>query len=122
MQEHLERLLRRLHRWDESVALWQVYEAMANQVWYLRIHANYLCDLVITTREKNFAMAVARRMETENIPIRHVFAMDPIKLGQRLPYMPDVVRVFYSLESQRYAYGPRGYCVPKEGKGFNALI
>jgi hypothetical protein len=117
-----ESLLRKTHRWDSAVGLWEIHPVMVGQVWYLRNHTPYLVDLAVTTRESGFTRSVAKLVERENIPIRYVFRIEPEKLGQRLPYMPDVVRVFWGLESQRWVFGPKGYGVPPDGKGFQALL
>ena len=105
-----ERILRRFHAWDEAVAMWKIHDLMANQIWDL-IRVGYRCDVVVTTREKQFARAVSREIERLNIPVSYVWAQTADSLGRELMYRPDVERVFYGLEYQRYSYGPKGFCV-----------
>jgi hypothetical protein len=115
-----EQLARRLHHWDQAVDFWRIHELVIAQWWTLLSTSPIRSDIAITTREPDFAKAVADHIERENLPVRYVFATEPHVLGHKLTYMPDVVHVFWSLPTHQFVFGPKGYHVPF-GESFQPL-
>lgn len=107
----LERYKRRLHLWDQALGYWEINGWALNLMWTLLVRTDFRIDMAVTTRQPEFAQAVARKCEAENWPVRFVFAESAPKLGRRLASMPDVERVYYGLPEQRWAYGPHGYFI-----------
>jgi len=103
-----ERIARRLHHWDQAVEYWRMHERTI-AFWWSAPALALRNDIAVTTREPDFAKAVATMIERENLPVRYVFAIEPHVLGHKLTYMPDVVRVFYTLPVHRFVFGPKGY-------------
>jgi len=101
-------------RWDAAVALWQINDFGLKWMWSVLERSYLRIDVCVTTRPPEFAQAVARKCERENWPVRYVFAEAAPELGRRLPTMPDVERVVYEREDQRWAYGPHGYRLSPE--------
>ena len=98
----------RVKLWDQAVDYWEISEKAVGWMWSIWMRSDMRIDLCVTTRPEPFAKAVTRLVELRNWPVRYVFAAAPADLGRLLPTMPDVDRVFYGLEYQRYAYGPKG--------------
>jgi len=82
-------------------------------MWSLNQRTPWRIDLVVTTRGPAFTKALSEKVTQENWPVRYVTYDTPQSLGRALSYMPDVQRVYYGLEEQRFAYGPHGFfCGP----------
>lgn len=105
----LERYKRRLHLWDQAVDYWQISEYAIKWMWTVWVRSSFRVDICVTTRQPEFAQAVARKCERRNWPVRYVFSESAQTLGRNLPTMPDVERVCYGLEEQRWSFGPQGY-------------
>lgn len=110
----LEWLARRTGQFDHAVGYWKPHQHALGLMWSLLARTPLRIDLCVTTRSERFAQAVAHKIEVENWPISYVFASAPEDLGRRLPYSPDAERVYYGLESQRWAYGPQGYFLSRD--------
>lgn len=95
--------------WDRALGRWEINTSALQWMWSFLATTELRIDLAVTTRPPGFAQALARRVEHENWPIRYVFAVTATDLGRLLPAMPDVVRVYYGLEEQRWAFGPQGF-------------
>jgi hypothetical protein len=119
--QHRERIARRLHHWDQAVDYWRIHDLIIAQWWTIHATLPVRNDIAVTTREREFAMAVAEMCERENLPIRYVFSTEPHVLGHKLVHMPDVVNVFYGLPNQQFVFGPKGYHVPWGGENFQPL-
>jgi hypothetical protein len=104
----LEWLNRKLKRWDRALSLWEIHDLAIKWLWSIMTRTDMRVDVCVTTRPAPFALALARKMEAENWPVRYVFAHTAAGLGRMLPHMPDVDRVYYGLEEQRWIYGPNG--------------
>jgi hypothetical protein len=105
----LEDIKRRMALWDAAVGYWEIQERTVALMWSLFQRTDMRLDVCLTTRGPNFALAVARWIERRNLPVRYVYSETPSDLGRMLPQMPDVDRVYYGVEEQRWSYGPRGY-------------
>lgn len=114
--QSLERLHCRLHRWTKAVSLWEINDAAVKWMWSILARTEFRVDIVVTTRSPEFAKAVARLSEQNNWPVRYVSCETAQGLGRLLPAMPDVDRVIYGLEEQRWAYGPQGMFLPSAGQ------
>lgn len=106
----------RLRLWDQAVDYWEINEMALKWMWSILARTPYRIDLAVTTRPRGFAQAVSRLVERNNWPIRFVFDLSAADLGRALPNMPDVDRVFYGLQEQRWAYGPDGQFFPAAGQ------
>jgi hypothetical protein len=105
---NLEWIYRRWGLFDRAVKYWQMNGPTINQMWSMLATTGMRIDVCVTSRQPEFAMAVARLMERENLPARYVFSETAAGLGRKLPTMPDVYRIYYGLEDQRWAFGPHG--------------
>jgi hypothetical protein len=105
----MESLKRSMKVWDQAVSYWQINDQAINAAWSLLNTADLRMDIAVTSRPPEFAEAVARLVERQNLPFRYVFSESAQSLGRRLPSMPDVVRVYYGDVDQRWAYGPHGF-------------
>lgn len=105
----LEHIKRRMGLFDEAVGHWEVHPWGLAAMWSLLARTQLRIDLCVTSRQPEFAQAVARKAERENWPVRYVFSETAQDLGRRLATMPDVKRVYYGLPEQRFAFGPHGY-------------
>jgi hypothetical protein len=110
----LEWIARRSGLFDKAVSYWRVHERTLAWMWTIFARTEHRIDVCVTTRQPEFAMAVARLMEHGNLPVRYVFAQSPAGLGRMLPSMADVSHVYYGLEEQRWAYGPHGVFITPE--------
>jgi hypothetical protein len=95
--------------YDRAVKRWDLNQMAFKWMWSLLATTNLRIDLVVTTRPPAFAEAVSRLALDNNWPVRYVFQSSAEDLGRQLPIMADVVRVYYGLESQRWAFGPQGF-------------
>jgi hypothetical protein len=94
-----------------AVDYWKVrYHALA-LMWTLWQRTTWRIDLCVTTRSAPFTRALTRKVNDENWPIHFVWNEPAVNLGRRLAVMPDVERVYYGLEEQRFAFGPNGQCL-----------
>jgi hypothetical protein len=103
----LERLSIRTGQYRKAINYWKVHGKALSLMWTLLQRTNWRIDMCVTSRGPGFTQALADRVMEENWPMRYVFCDN--ELGRKLPYMPDVQRVFYGHEEQRFAYGPQGY-------------
>jgi hypothetical protein len=110
----LEKVHRNLGDWGGAVGYWQVNDYGLKWMWAILVRTDFRIDICITTRPPGFGQAVARKCEQENWPVRHVFCCSAPELGRRLSTMPDVERVVYGLEEQRWAYGPQGLLLSRD--------
>jgi hypothetical protein len=111
---NMERLRMAMHRYDAAVQLWQINEFAIKWMWTIWVRAPFRIDICVTTRGPKFAEAVAKKCERRNWPVRYVFAESAQTLGRNLPTMPDVERVCYGLEEQRWAFGPQGFRLARD--------
>jgi hypothetical protein len=104
--------------WGAAMDCWVINEFALKWLWSMLSRSPYRIDMAVTTRPAGFAKAVAERSERNNWPIRYIFAQSAQDLGRMLPTMPDVDRVYYGREDQRWAYGPHGIFLPNIGSVF----
>jgi hypothetical protein len=109
----LERLATTTGQFRRAVDYWKVQDRALALMWSLNQRTPWRIDLVVTTRGPAFTKALSEKVTQENWPVRYVTYDTPQSLGRALSYMPDVQRVYYGLEEQRFAYGPHGFfCGP----------
>ena len=106
-----ERVNCNLGRWDQAVGYWKPHQWCLALMWSLLQRTNWRIDMCVTSRGPSFTKALSARVTQENWPVRYVFQSTPQDLGRRLPQMPDVVRIYYGLEEQRFAFGPNGFFI-----------
>jgi hypothetical protein len=112
----MERLKGALKLWDQALSYWNINSFAIQWMWSMLARTNLRIDVAVTTRPDGFGKAVARLVEYSNWPIRYVFTQPAENLGRMLPTMPDVDRVYYGREEQRWAYGPNGMHLPNIGQ------
>ena len=106
--QSLEWVKRRAGLYDAAVGYWEPIPRALNLMWSFLARTPYRVDVVVTTRPPEFAEAVERLCDKENWPVYKVHCTSAEKLGRGLVGMPDVYRVYYGLEEQRWAFGPHG--------------
>ena len=102
-----ERVCCNLARWDQAVGYWKAHTWALALMWSLNQRTPWRIDICVTSRGPSLTKALSARVTQENWPVRYVFC-EP-DLGRKLAQMPDVERVFYGIEEQRFQYGPQGY-------------
>lgn len=113
----LESLDRRMGSYGRAVNRWEIHHLALRSMWEIFSRSFLRIDMVVTTRGEGFARAVSRKAQRDNWPVEYIFSETPQALGRLLPSMPDVNRVYYGLEEQRWSYGPRGvFLDPKGGQ------
>jgi len=112
----MEYLANKTHQWEKAVSYWKLNEFGVKWMWAIHERSMMRIDICVTTRSGNFAHAVSRMCERENWPVSYLTALPAHELGRRLATMPDVDRVVYGREDQRWAYGPHGYLLTPESR------
>ena len=93
---------------EEAIGYWRIDGKALAWMWAILARTDFRIDLCVTSRETEFARALAHMIERENWPVRYVFAEAPDILGRRLALMRDIERVIYGLDEHRWAFGPHG--------------
>jgi hypothetical protein len=112
----LEWIDRQLGRWDTAVSRWEINHNALNWMWAILARTEFRVDVVVTTRPPSFSQALAKLSDRNNWPIRYIANETAQGLGRLLPAMPDIDRVYYGREDQRWAYGPHGVHFPTAGQ------
>ena len=112
----MESVKAKLGLWDQALAYWDISEVTVKWMWAILSRTNLRIDVCVTTRPPAFAEALSRFSEQNNWPIRYIFARPVGELGRLLPSMPDVDRVYYGRENQRWALGPKAVFFPQAGQ------
>lgn len=112
----MESLKATMNLWDQALGYWEINDFALQWMWSILARTKLRIDVCVTTRPAGFAQAVARLIDRNNWPIRYVTNQSAGDLGRLLPTMPDVERVYYGREEQRWAYGPQGMLLPSYGQ------
>lgn len=94
-------------RWDDAVACWELEEMMLRKIWDVTLRKSITVE-VVTFLPEPFADMLAARLDEEDVPVHRVWATTPVRLVRRLPYMPDVSRVYDPDSDHVLSYGAKG--------------
>jgi hypothetical protein len=97
----------RLHRWRKVINTFEINEEMAKRIWDITWRYKHEVD-VVTFLGEQYAKPLEKRLDQEDLPIRHVWADDPVHLSRRLATMPHVAAVYDAEPSRRFTYGSKG--------------
>jgi hypothetical protein len=102
------RKLSRRGRWDDVARLFDLDPLMMRQIARLtHLHAVSI-DVVTYCGPADFAAALSRRFDDENLPVRRVFASNPEKMARTTSYEPDIMVVYDANPGHARVYGPKG--------------
>ena len=74
--------LARRRKWDDVAALFRLEPMMMRQIAWLTHRKGMSIDVVTYCGPPDFADALARRFDTENLPVRRVFASTPDRMAR----------------------------------------
>lgn len=94
-------------RWNRAVNVFEINEALARRIWDVTWRLNFSVD-VLTYVSPEFAEAVEKRMEREDLPVGHVWFEEPNVLARKLAYMPHVACVYDPDPRHQFTYGSKG--------------
>lgn len=94
-------------RWNRAVNVFEINEALARRIWDVTWRFDFSVD-VITYVSEEFAEAVEKRLEREDIPVRSVWYTEPQVLARKLAYMPQVACVYDPNPHHQFTYGSKG--------------
>lgn len=96
------------HGWrDEAVACWTFHELMMAKIWDTSARKGHAIE-VITFIGEEFATALARRIDIENLPVRRTWYTTPAKLARKIAYMTDLAAVYDPDPAHQFTYGSKG--------------
>lgn len=101
-------------RWAEAVALYEINEMLSRQLWRRVWNQGRVFDL-ITWVGPEFALALADRMDRENLPFNEIWSDEPYVLARRLATMPDVRSVVDPDPQHRLVFGGKGLIIGPDG-------
>jgi hypothetical protein len=107
----LERYKERLGLHDQALGYWKVSERSLSLMWTLFARTFYRIDICVTSRGPGFTEALSKKILQENWPVEFVYHLSATDLGRSLAHAPDIRRVYYGLEGQRWFFGPNGYFI-----------
>ena len=94
-------------QWKYAVSCYEINELLARKVWDLTWRFNIEIDL-LTYRGREFAVALAERMDNENLPFRRVWSEDPHVLARNLAITPDIRTIYHPDTDRQFLYGGKG--------------
>lgn len=100
----------RFGRWNRAARVFQINEALAARIWDVTWRLNYSVD-VLTYVSPDFATAVAKRIDKEDLPVGNVWFDEPHLLARRLAYMPQVAAIYDPDPAHQFTYGSKGRIV-----------
>lgn len=102
------RKLARKGRWDDVAALFDLDQLMLRKVNDLARRFDVHVDVVTYCGPEEFARALERVFDRENVLVRIVTATTPERLARRTSYEPDIVSIFDGNQAHSLVYGPKG--------------
>ena len=88
------RKLARRGKWDDAARLFELDPLMMRQVAWLTHAKSMWIDVVTYCGPADFAAALARRFDEENLPVRRVFSSTAERMARTTSYEPDIVAVY----------------------------
>jgi hypothetical protein len=105
--KNFDRLMKR-GRWEDAADLLEFNERMETVIWDRSWRLSMTIDVVTFLGPDDWAVAVARRIGDEELPIHKVWATTPQLLGRRLAFMPDLVRIYDPFPQHQLMFGQKG--------------
>jgi hypothetical protein len=102
------RKLSRKGRWDDVARLFELNVLMLRQIAWLTHRKGTSIDVVTYCGPSEFAAALSRRFDDENLPVRRVFASNPERMARTTSYEPDIMAVYDANPGHARVYGPKG--------------
>ena len=102
------RKLARRGKWDDAARLFELDALMMRQVARLTHLSSMSIDVVTYCGPADFAAALARRFDEENLPVRRVFSSTAERMARTTSYEPDIVAVYDANPGHAMAYGRKG--------------
>lgn len=97
-------------RWWHAISYYtldpQVMSKMLDLIWHKQMNLE-----IVTFLSENAAIAIAERMDQENIPVASVWDCTPDRLSRLLSYLPRIAKVYDPDKSRAFKYGSRGMYV-----------
>lgn len=113
----------RFKRWKRAVALFEINEFMARQIWDLTWRKNFSVDVVTFTGGDAFAEALKERIEDrEQLPIGHIWFEEPNNLARSLAYRPDVACVIHANHHHQLTFGSKGRLISAQNPSLLGVI
>lgn len=107
----MEWLACRTGQHSQALKYWKVSGKSLGFMWTLFSRTFFRIDVCVTSRGAGFTKALSKKITQENWPVEYVYHAETNTLGRSLAHSPDVWRVYYGLEGQRWAFGPQGYFI-----------
>lgn len=102
------RKLARAGRWDDVAALFELDQIMLRKITWLTYHRSMTIDVATFCGPAEFARALERLLDRENVPVRIVTATTPERLARRTSYESDIVAIYDGNPGHVFVYGPKG--------------
>lgn len=100
----------RFKRWQSACDVFVINEPLAHRIWDVTWRMNYSVDL-ITFIGPEFAEVVAKRIESEDLPIGHVKYENETQLARKLAHMPYVAAIYTPNPQHQFTFGAKGRVV-----------
>lgn len=99
-------------RYTEALSYWTVNDLMATRIWDVALPPSLLnLDIVTFLGPEPWADALAGRLESEDLPVRSVFASTPAILGRKVTFHKEILRVYTPFPEQALMFGPKGVVI-----------
>ena len=102
------RSLARRARWDDVARLFTLDQLMLRRITDLTYRASIQIDVVTYCGPAEFADALARLFDHENVPVRIVQAETPERMARRTSFEPDIVAIYDGNAEHALVYGRKG--------------
>lgn len=93
-------------KWAQAVALYTINEGLARRLWYLVWHHSNEVDL-LTYHGREFAQALEKRIEREDLPFRSVWSEKPSVLARNIALLPHVRSIYDPDPNHQFLYGAK---------------
>lgn len=97
----------RLGRWKRAVALFQVNELLAKQMWHVTWHLHHQLE-VVTYLHADAIQPVSDWIDDNDLPVHRVWATEPNKLARKIATMPDLAAIFDPDPKHALTFGRKG--------------
>ena len=102
------RRLSRARQWDDVARLFVLDQMMLRKITDLTYRFSVSVDVVTYCGPEEFAEALARLLDRENVPVRIVFASTPERMARTTSYEPDIRAVYDANPENALVYGRKG--------------
>lgn len=95
-------------RWDDVARLFELDPIMLRKIVDLTHRFSVSIDVVTYCGPEEFARALERLFDYENVPVRIVTASTPERVARKTSYEPDIITIYDGNPEHGLAYGPKG--------------